>query len=150
MLEMSNNVQCVFLQWRIARWCLGDLVLNIRAAKVSILLTEMFYFHILWIAKCILFYKPEPTVCWLWYVLHHLSTFKYIEIMMMFWSTNMICGFRVSISWRFKLCKLSKKWYVKLFMDLKKACVKSHSSWKAKLYGFEHRNIDQWVASPTA
>jgi len=84
--------------------------------RLSILLIEKYYFHIWWIAKYILFYKSEPTVCWLWSVLDDLSTFEYIEIMMMFWSMNMICDFRVSINWRFKLCKLSKKWYVGLFM----------------------------------
>jgi len=62
------------------------------AAKESILLTEKYYFHIWWIAKYILFYKPEPTVYWLWSVLDDLSTFEYIEIMMKFWSMNMICG----------------------------------------------------------
>jgi hypothetical protein len=44
MLEISNNVQCVFSQLRIARWCLGDLVLNIRIAKVNILLIEKLLF----------------------------------------------------------------------------------------------------------
>jgi len=52
---------------------------------VSILLTEKYYFLKWWIAKYILFYKPEPTVCWLWIVLDDLSTLEYIEILMMFW-----------------------------------------------------------------
>jgi hypothetical protein len=67
------------------------------AAKLSILLTEKYYFLKWWIAKYILFYKPEPTVCWLWIVLDDLSTLEYIEILMMFWTMNMIGEFRVSI-----------------------------------------------------
>jgi hypothetical protein len=129
----------LFLQWCIAWLCLGDLVLNIRAAKVSILLTEKYYFHIWWIANDILFYKLEPTICWLWTVLDDLSTFEYIEIIMMFWSMDMICGVwmngvNVCYGWEFwklwlqwnmnmilewvKLCKLFKKWHVELFMFL--------------------------------
>jgi hypothetical protein len=52
---------------------------------------ESIIFHKWWIAKYIFFYKPEPTVCWLWSVLDDLITFEYIEIMKMFWSMNMIC-----------------------------------------------------------
>jgi len=117
----------------------------ISAAKVSIILTEKYYFHIWWIAKYILFYKPEPTVSWLWSILDYLSTFEYIEIMMMFWSMDMICDFRVSISWRFKLCKLSKKWYAGLYIFYKESMCLRHDSWNEMYIVFKAWGISIWT-----
>jgi hypothetical protein len=77
-------VQCVNLQWHIARNCLGNLVeLNIRSAKVSILLTEKIYFYV--------FYRNENNICFsyrtndmLKYMFwEDLSSFEYVEIMPM-------------------------------------------------------------------
>jgi hypothetical protein len=39
--KLLSVVQCIILQWHIAKYCLGNLVEpNIRVAKVSLLLTE--------------------------------------------------------------------------------------------------------------
>jgi hypothetical protein len=54
------------------------------AAKVSILLTKNYYFHIYWFAKYILFYKTRTNCMLIIIVLDELSTFEYIENMMMF------------------------------------------------------------------
>jgi len=89
------------------------------AAKESILLTEKYYFHICWIAKYILFYKPEPTVYWLWSVLDDLSTFEYIEIMMKFWSMNMICGVwmnGVTVCYGWEFWKLWLQWNMNVIL----------------------------------
>jgi hypothetical protein len=105
------------------------------AAKVSILLIEKYYFHIWWIAKYILFYKPEPIVCWLWSVLDDLSTFEYIEIMMMFWSMNMICGVwmnGVTICYVCEFWKLWLHWTMNVILEwvwsLGTWCITCHKS----------------------
>jgi hypothetical protein len=68
----------------------------------------------------ILFYKPEPTVCWLWSILDDLSTFDYIEIMIMFWSMNMICGVwvnDVTVCYGSEFWKLGLRWNMNVILE---------------------------------
>jgi hypothetical protein len=51
----------------------------------------------------------------------------------------------VSISWRFKLCKLSKKWYVGLFMFYKESMCLRHDSWNEMYIVFKAWGISIWT-----
>jgi hypothetical protein len=131
MFEMSNNMQCVFSQWRIARWCLGDLVLNIRAAKVSILLTEKSYFYVFYRnANNMFFISNQQYVNYIFWMF-------WVVLIMLKYDNNVLCDLRWFEIWVWNMFGVLRYdltcfiaccgWNLKLCFD---ACC----GWKFKLY----------------
>jgi hypothetical protein len=77
-------VHCVVIIEVLCGSNLGLLESGVRAIQGEYSTHWEILFSYLMNCKIYMFYKPEPTVCWLWSVLDDLSIFEYIEIMMMF------------------------------------------------------------------
>lgn len=117
-------MQCVIPQWYIASWCLGDLVIiSAQPRWVFYSLRSIIFIYdklqnIYYFTNLNQLYVDYDLFWMIWVF------FEYIEIMIIFWSMNMICDFRVSISWILSYANYLRNDMLDCLCFIKKICVK--------------------------